>query len=159
MLPHGTFLDFGTRTLVPLLLDINVPEKLAMIDRRKRTRAQVHWALCFSEPGTPDVLRTMTQNLSSQGLYCLAKAPFVPGETRECTLLVPTHDPNGGKPLLPVLCKIRVVRVEVLGEGGWYGIGCEIEDYRFVNRELPHDGFEWMRITANISNHEPNGSM
>jgi len=115
------------------------------IERRRRVRAQVHWPLCFTRPGSTEPVRTMTHDLSSHGFYCITSAGFVPGEMRECTLVVPTHHPNGGKPVLPVLCKVRVVRVELLGEGGLCGVGCEIEDYRFANsgQDIP----EWFRIS------------
>lgn len=125
---------------MPVFVDIQeVSEKPVSMERRKRARAQVHWPLCFSRPGTPDLVRTTTHNLSSHGFYCIANAGFVPGELTECTLVVPTHHPNGGKPALPVLCKVRVIRVEVLGESGFCGVGCEIEDYRFLSSTAEQD--------------------
>jgi hypothetical protein len=33
-----------------------------------------------------------------------------------------------------------VIRVEVLGEEGFCGVGCAIEDYRFVNSAAEFDG-------------------
>jgi len=110
-----------------------MPEKTVVHDRRKRIRAQVHWPLSFSLSGTRESVQTMTHNLSSDGFYCVANARFVPGETRDCMLAVPSHYPNDGTQALPVLCKVRVIRVEVLGEGAFYGVGCRILDYRFVS--------------------------
>jgi hypothetical protein len=46
---------------------------------------------------------------------------------------VPTHHPNGENSPLHVLCKVRIIRVEVTGERGFYGVGCQIMDYRLVN--------------------------
>ena len=122
-----------------------LPQKTTSIERRRRVRAQVHWPVCFTRPGTTELVRTMTHDLSSHGFYCITSAGFVPGEIRECTLVVPTHHPNGGKPMMPVLCKVRVVRVEVLGEGGLCGVGCEIEDYRFANSGQEPD---WLRMVS-----------
>jgi hypothetical protein len=102
-------------------------------ERRKRARAQVHWQVCFSRSDARETVHSTTRDLSSDGFYCIAPAKFVIGETRECTLVVPTHHPSGGDPAMPVLCKVRVVRAEALGEDGFYGVGCQIEDYRFVN--------------------------
>jgi len=117
---------------LPAYLDIQeTSAKSASLERRKRVRAQLHWPLCFSGSGANETVQSVTHDLSSDGFYCVANGKFVPGETRECTLVVPTHHPSGGNPSLPVRCKVRVVRVEVLGEDGFYGVGCKIEDYRF----------------------------
>lgn len=102
-------------------------------ERRKRTRVQVHWPICFLRPGTTDFVETETHNLSSEGFYCLANTAFVPGEVRECTLGVPVHHPLDGDRVRPVLCRVRIIRVEALAEEGFYGIGCRIEDYRFIS--------------------------
>lgn len=139
----GTVLFMAVEPMkqVGAFLDVEeAPARSASIERRRRARAQVHWPLSFSRAGSTDLVRTITQDLSSHGFYCVANAGFVPGETVECTLVIPTHHPNGGKPALPVRCRVRVVRVEMLGEGGFCGVGCEIEDYRFVNSAVEHDG-------------------
>jgi hypothetical protein len=101
-------------------------------ERRKRARMEVHWPLCFSLPGTAGLLETVTHNLSSDGFYCLAGTIFIPGEIRECTLGVPTHHPHCEVRVLPLKCKVRVIRVEALGGNGLFGVGCRIEDYRFA---------------------------
>src|SRR5580704_8489719 len=112
---------------------MEMPEKSVRQDRRKRTRAQVHWPLSFSLAGATEMVQTLTYNLSSDGFYCVANARFVPGETRECMLAVPTHHPHSCIRVLSVLCKVRVIRVEVLSEGGSCGVGCRIMDYRFID--------------------------
>lgn len=101
-------------------------------ERRRRARVQVHWPICFIRPGTAGIVETVTHDLSSDGFYCLANTAFVPGEIRECTLGVPMHNSNSGDRVRPVLCRVRVIRVEALGEAGFYGLGCRIEDYRFL---------------------------
>src|SRR5262249_55436952 len=103
-------------------------------ERRRRTRVQVHWPICFLRPGTAEFIETVTHDLSCEGFYCLANTAFVPGEIRECTLGVPVHHPNNGDRVRPVLCRVRIIRVEALGEDGFYGIGCRIEDYRFISQ-------------------------
>ena len=101
-------------------------------ERRRRARVQVHWPICFIRPGKTEIVETVTHDLSSDGFYCLANTAFVPGEIRECTLGVPMHNSNSGDRVRPVLCRVRVIRVEALGEDGFYGLGCRIEDYRFL---------------------------
>jgi hypothetical protein len=96
----------------------------------------VHWPIRFIRSGTGEIVETVTHDLSSDGFYCLANIAFVPGEIRECTLGVPMHNANNGDRVRPVLCRVRVIRVEALGEDGFYGLGCRIEDYRFSTRKL-----------------------
>jgi hypothetical protein len=136
------------------------PEKARMTNRRKRTRAQLHWPLCFSLKGTTETVQTMTLDLSSDGFYCVANARFVPGEARHCTLLVPTHHPGGENSPLHVLCKVRIIRVEVTAERGFYGIGCQIMDYRLVNsaRDIEFQGTlhaaDMVESRLNVSNRD-----
>jgi hypothetical protein len=119
----------------------------AVRERRRRARVQVHWPICFVRPGTAESVETVTHDLSSDGFYCLVNTAFVPGETRECTLGVPMHHPDCGDRVRPVLCRIRVIRVEALGENGFYGVGCQIEDFRFLAApEVPGH-----RVTASAS--------
>ena len=108
-----------------------VPAKPRVVDRRKRTRAQLHWPLLFSLLGSTEAVQTTTHDVSSAGFYCIANARFVPGEDMHCTLTVPTYHPNGEN--LHVLCKVRIIRVEITAERGFYGIGCQIIDYRLAN--------------------------
>jgi hypothetical protein len=105
-------------------------------ERRRRTRVLLRWPLCFFGTGSSDAIETVTHNLSSEGFYCIANTPFIPGEIRECTLGVPTNRRNGGEPIQPIQCRVRVIRVEALGESGPFGIGCRIEDYCFIRPDL-----------------------
>src|SRR4051812_43746253 len=62
-------------------------------DRRRRARLRVHWPLVFrGESGA--VVETVTHNLSSDGFYCQADIPFLPGDVRRCTLSVPAYHPD-----------------------------------------------------------------
>jgi hypothetical protein len=109
-----------------------VAERPAVRDRRSRTRAEVHWPVSFSLPGTTEIVRTVTRDLSSAGFYCILNASFIPGESRDCTLAVPTNQPHNGLRALVVRCQVRVVRVELSAESGSSGVGCQIIDYRLV---------------------------
>ncbi|MBZ5621849.1 MAG: PilZ domain-containing protein [Acidobacteriia bacterium] len=118
---------------LPTYLDTHQIDTDSLVrERRRRARVQVHWPLCFMRPGTTQIVETVTHDLSSDGFYCLTNIAFVPGEIRECTLGVPMHHPNNGDRVRPVLCRVRVIRVEALGDDGFYGVGCRIEDYRFI---------------------------
>lgn len=110
-------------------LDGSPGNDLFHAERRKRARWQVHWPIVFCG-GPGPVIESVTHDLSSDGFYCLAGAPFVPGEVRGCTLGVPAYYPNDLTRVVPVQCRVRVVRVEALAERGLFGVGCRIEDYR-----------------------------
>jgi hypothetical protein len=98
-------------------------------NRRRWARSRVHWPLLFQgEHGA--IVETITDNLSSDGFYCVADAPFVPGKVFDCTLSVPAYYPDDVTRMISVLCRVRVVRVETLGRSGLFGVGCCIEDYQ-----------------------------
>lgn len=107
-------------------------EKPVHLERRKRVRVQVRWPILFSQTHFDDVVQTVTHDLSSNGFYCTATATFIPGETLECTLILPTRSPIG-RPVLRMLCRVRVIRVEAAGESGLWGMGFQIEDYRILH--------------------------
>jgi hypothetical protein len=107
-------------------------------DRRKRTRMQVHWPLRFINGDTTGIVNTVTYDLSSDGFYCVTRLPFVPGELKVCALDVPTSHPKGDERIVSADCTVRIIRVEVL-EDGLYGVGCRIENYRFVRPSNGHD--------------------
>ena len=102
-------------------------------ERRRRPRLQVHWPIRVLKPGTVHSIETVTRDLSSEGCYFIAKSALIPGEIRTCILGVPSHDPKREQ-VLPVECQVRVIRVESISEDESWGIGCRIEDYRFLPR-------------------------
>jgi len=108
-------------------------EVAGQADRRNRIRTQVHCPVRFLRSGTMEPLETTTQNLSSDGFYCLIKSPFVADESVACTLSLPAHQPHSTEQMLLLECKVRIIRVEVLDGDGLYGIGCRIEDYCFLH--------------------------
>jgi hypothetical protein len=106
--------------------------KSVQAERRSRARVRVHWpVLLFPSQIGEDAVQTITQNLSSQGFYCLSSRPFTVGELLLCTLQIPMNDLNAGERHLE--CQVRVVRVENNASGGQYGIACRMEDYRFTH--------------------------
>ena len=121
---------------VPALLEMNgiaFGDVAGQADRRDRIRTQVHCPVRFLRSGTMDVLETTTQNLSSAGFYCLIQNAFVPGESMACTLSLPAHQPHSADRMLLLECKVRIIRVEAPDGDGLYGLGCRIEDYRFLH--------------------------
>jgi hypothetical protein len=75
------------------------------------------------------VVETVKHDLSSYGFYCLANAPFIPGEIRRCTIDLPIYQRVEAPVVVSAHCRVRVVRVESLQKNGLFGVGCCIEEY------------------------------
>jgi hypothetical protein len=101
-------------------------------ERRRRARVQLRCPVSFFRVDGREPTRAITLNISSDGFYCLSNTPFVPGQLIGCLLLVSANDPDGRERKVALDCQVRVVRVSNRGIDGMYGIGCKIEDYRFV---------------------------
>jgi PilZ domain len=100
-------------------------------ERRRSGRVSVHWPISlFPNQIGEDAVQTITENLSSQGFYCLSRKPFTVGEVLLCTLQIPMNDFGVGASHLE--CQVRVVRVEKDASADQYGIGCRMEDYRLI---------------------------
>jgi hypothetical protein len=97
-------------------------------ERRRRARVRVHWPiLLFPNQIGEDAVPLITQNLSSEGFYCLSGKAFTVGELLLCTLQIPMNDLGAGESRLE--CRVRVVRVEKNASEDQYGIACRMEDY------------------------------
>jgi PilZ domain-containing protein len=95
-------------------------------DRRKRKRVALHWPVRLFQPGRPSLVST-TENLSSEGLYCIAKEPFKLGERLQCEIIIPGETFGSSESSIRLQCHVTVRRVENLRRG--FGLGCHIEDY------------------------------
>lgn len=100
-------------------------------ERRKRVRTQLHLPLVFFASESRPSVETTTQDLSSSGFYCVSPSPFAVNESAFCYIKIPIYQPDRTEQVLSLKCRVRVVRVELLGESE-YGVGCEIEDYCFL---------------------------
>ena len=59
------------------------------IDRRKRKRVPVHWAVQFLGQARTRRAKTTTENLSSEGFYCISRKAFKLCEHVECEIAFP----------------------------------------------------------------------
>src|SRR6266571_2071659 len=96
-------------------------------NRRKRRRVPVHWPVrLFRQAGKP-LVESTTENLSSEGLYCITTEPFRPGERLQCVIVVTGESFGYSESPILLECHVTVRRVESLHSG--FGLGCHIEDY------------------------------
>lgn len=89
-------------------------------------RADLHWTVYLKRPASEEQARAETQNLSSEGFYCLSHRPFTAGETVECTIvLAPSGESQEYRKLSG---RATVLRVEP-ASAHLFGIACRLEDY------------------------------
>jgi hypothetical protein len=105
-------------------------------DRRNRRRVAVHWLVrLFGRIGRKS-LESTTENLSSEGFYCISKKKFKIGERLRCQIIMPAATLGLDTPIV-LECHVTVRRVEHLEH--CFGLGCHIEDYYSVgDGSLPH---------------------
>lgn len=102
-------------------------------ERRKRVRARLHWQVHLQAVDRMQAIESTTRDISSNGFYCSSPVPFVQGERTVCVVKVPAYSPGWEGLMLSLECKVRITRVEPGEDNGSYGLGCEIEDYRFLH--------------------------
>jgi hypothetical protein len=100
-------------------------------ERRKRKRIALHWPIrLFREHRNPSVEST-TENLTSNGFYCVSREPFDIGERLECIISIPAGSFGYSDSPICLQCRVRVTRVE--GQSDGFGLGCYIEDYDLLS--------------------------
>ena len=101
------------------------------IDRRKRKRVPVQWPVqLLGQAGTRQAEAT-TENLSSEGFYCISRKAFNLGERLECEIALPAESVDSSEATVRIQCHVTVKRVERLNRG--FGLGCHIEDYKLAS--------------------------
>ena len=99
-------------------------------ERRKRKRVALHWPVRFyRDPDSPSV-ETLTENLTSNGFYCVSKQSFQPGEQLKCVIVIPAGALGYSENPVRLQCRVKVVRIE--NQSGSFGLGCYIEDYELL---------------------------
>ena len=94
-------------------------------ERRRRARLSLSLPVVLIRPGTVTEIEATTENVSSQGFYCLTDSEFWPDEILNCELSLPGDQvssvPEDG---LRLTCQVRVVRVVPTGNQQRFGVAC-----------------------------------
>jgi hypothetical protein len=98
-------------------------------ERRKQERLGLRMPVRFSGVDPSAAVSCFTENISSDGFYCICSEPLVPGERREVHLLLPAHSYGRAEAGVDIKCQARVVRIDSLGSGPGFGVACQIEKY------------------------------
>ena len=101
---------------------------LSSADRRRRQRIRVHLPVRLFRPPAGPYVPSTTENLSSEGLYCIVKEPFRRGERLQCEIAIPESLGAAEGPTR-LQCHVIVKRVESLRHVRALGLGCHIENY------------------------------
>ena len=108
---------------------------VATRERRKRMRIALHWPVyLYRDQDTPTVEST-TENLTSNGFYCVSKELFQLGEQLECVIAIPEGAFGASAAPIRLQCRVKVMRVENHVDG--FGLGCAIEDYELLTKPEP----------------------
>jgi hypothetical protein len=99
-------------------------------DRRKRKRVPVHWPVQFVGQARTRQAKATTENLSSEGFYCISRKAFKLGERVECEIAFPAGTIGPQETPVRIQCHVTIKRVERLSRG--FGLGCHIEDYKLA---------------------------
>jgi hypothetical protein len=111
-----------------------------LVERRRRTRLRLRWAVCFLREDGRDLSYATTVDISSDGFYCLSNVTLPPGQVLGCLLLLPTHDPEERERRIALECRVRVLRVNNREIDSMFGIACQIEDHHFSELDSRHEG-------------------
>jgi hypothetical protein len=101
---------------------------LSSVERRKYERLPLRLPIRLSQ-GTAQISSGVTENISSEGFYCVSPDAFVPGDMLQVVLLLPAHNPGRGEMRACLTCQAQVVRIDPTWLGPGFGIGCRIETY------------------------------
>jgi hypothetical protein len=104
-------------------------------ERRKRKRIPLHWPVRLFRQSSPTSIECTTENLTSNGFYCVSTEPLQLGEWLECIIGVPAGTFGYSESPVCLQCRVRVTRVEDQTAG--FGLGCSIEDYDLLINAKP----------------------
>jgi len=104
-------------------------QNLCMVERRRLQRLQIRCSVSLWKPSDGTFARTVTENLSSGGFFCILCEPYLPGDELHATLEVPAQEWNGRRQgCLTLQCQVEVVRIDDRQSG----IACRIKDYTVI---------------------------
>jgi hypothetical protein len=104
-------------------------------ERRKRKRIALHWPVYLYREQSAQSFESTTENLTSNGFYCVSKEPFELGEQLQCVIAIPAGTFGYSEAPIRLQCRVKVMRVENQSEN--FGLGCYIEDYELLINSRP----------------------
>jgi hypothetical protein len=106
-------------------------------DRRHRVRLPLQWPVRFQRSEGAQEIGGQTENLSSEGFYCILEEPLDVEERLECSIGIPNVSLVSAASGPELRCAVRVVRVERTLSGARFGVACRIERYMLLPSQNP----------------------
>lgn len=107
----------------------------AGLERRRSPRASLHWRLYLSCAEAHIAFRTVSQDISRYGFYCLLNQAIAPGAQIQCDFAVPTHRSQDPDDIVYLRCSAEAVRLERFHAGAEFGLACRVEDYCVIHSQ------------------------
>jgi hypothetical protein len=95
-------------------------------ERRRRARLPLRLPVRLNRVGGASI-DSFTENISSDGFYCICPTRFAAGESVKVDLSLPGFQADHSG--IMIRCQVRVTRTETPEVGSGFGIGCHIENY------------------------------
>ena len=108
------------------LIDTARGTAISLMERRKYERLPLRLPVRLSRGGVT-VGSGVTENVSSQGFYCVSPDPFALGDRLQVVLLLPAHNLDHVEMRVCLTCQAHVVRLDPTWLGPGFGIGFRIE--------------------------------
>src|SRR2546421_4125006 len=101
-------------------------------DRRKYKRVPLHWPVrLFRQSGKllVEVVEGTTENLSTEGLYCITRERFGTGERLQCEIVIPGESFGRIVKILEVLDSVEPAMIASLHEEPRVGATAGVRDW------------------------------
>lgn len=102
-------------------------------ERRGRARLPLRLPVRLNTPDGSLSIDSFTENISSDGFYCICSKRLTPGEVFKVDVSLPGFQADQG---IVIRCQARVMRTDAPGVGLGFGVGCHIENY-FIADAMP----------------------
>jgi hypothetical protein len=96
-------------------------------DRRRRSRLKLAYPVRMRRAGSPLTMEAKTENISSDGFFCLTRQALSLRETLQCEIVIPRAQATDADERDVVLrCRVEVVRVVYRPDELAFGVACRL---------------------------------
>jgi len=108
-------------------------DSLMTTERRSYARTNLRVPLFLLPIGSSVPIRTETENVGIDGLFCYVRHPFSPGDHARFLLFLPAaaREPQSATGMC-VHGEVQIVRITVGPSQCTYGVGCRLTSYRVL---------------------------
>ena len=102
---------------------------LSTMERRRFERLPLRLPVQVRVSNSAQATHSFTENISGEGVYFTSVRRLSAGQQLEVVVMLPIDDSLRNGPIVRLVCKSAVVRVDSAGQGQAFGIACRIESY------------------------------